>query len=274
MTDRNEVPGVGEVALRAMYLDLLKRALTHTLYWPPDFSTDMPEIPGMEEALTEAFEQETIDIREVRAEGRDWPLYAQTMVGLHRLNNLHTAVETVIVEEVPGDLIEAGVWRGGASILMRGVLAAYGVDDRLVFVADSFRGLPRPNPEAYPADEGDVHFTYDALAVPRKNVERNFEMYDLLDDNVKFLEGWFSETLPSVKDRTWAIVRVDGDMYESTMDTLVNLYPGLSIGGYCIIDDFWSEPCRRAVDDFRSANGIDETIETIDWTGVFWRRQR
>jgi O-methyltransferase len=105
--------------------------------------------------------------------------------------------------------------------------------------------------------------------VTRADVERNFEMYGLLDEQVTFLEGWFSETLPTVRDRTWAVVRVDGDMYESTMDALVNLYRGLSMGGYCIIDDFCYERCRRAVEDFRSANGVEEPMEEIDWTGIY-----
>ncbi len=99
-------------------------------------------------------------------------------------------------------------------------------------------------------------------------------MYNLLDDRVQFLEGWFRDTLPTVKQRTWSVVRLDGDMYESTMDALVNLYSGLSIGGFLIVDDFAHEPCRRAVDDFRREHSITETIETIDWTGAYWRRQR
>jgi O-methyltransferase/8-demethyl-8-(2,3-dimethoxy-alpha-L-rhamnosyl)tetracenomycin-C 4'-O-methyltransferase len=75
-----------------------------------------------------------------------------------------------------------------------------------------------------------------------------------------------------VKERTWSVVRLDGDLYESTMDALTNLYPGLSVGGFLIVDDYGHGPCRQAVTDFRDAHGIDEPIEPIDWLGAFWRR--
>ncbi|MGH9027084.1 MAG: TylF/MycF/NovP-related O-methyltransferase, partial [Acidimicrobiia bacterium] len=214
-----------------------------------------------------------IDLPTMRAEGRDWPRYAQTMVGLRRLENVQHCVEQVLHDRIPGDLIEAGAWRGGVVIFMRGILKAYDIEDRKVFAADSFRGLPKPDPDVYPADRGDVHHIAKALAVSLEDVERNFELYDLLDDQVVFLEGWFRETLPNVRDRAWAVVRIDGDLYESTMDALVNLYPGLSIGGYLIIDDFAHEACRQAVEDFRASLDIDEVVEPIDWTGVFWRRR-
>jgi hypothetical protein len=79
-----------------------------------------------------------------RAEGKDWPTEAETMVGRARLDNLQECVTAVIQDNVPGDLVETGVWRGGASILMRAVLKAY--DDRMrsVWLADSFEGLPGP----------------------------------------------------------------------------------------------------------------------------------
>jgi O-methyltransferase len=273
VSDDTTVAGVD--ALRNRYLDLLKRALTHTLYWPPDLAWSKgPPVPEFVEAVRDAIRRGEIDVLQTRIEGRDWPAYAQTMIGMYRLDNLQHAVETTIAEGVLGDLIEAGAWRGGATILMRGVLAAYEVHDRTVFVADSFRGLPPPSVERYPADAGDAHHNHTQLAVTRADVERNFSMYGLLDDQVTFLEGWFSETLPTVRDRTWAVIRIDGDMYESTMDALVHLYPGLSVGGYCIIDDFCYERCRQAVDAYRSANGVDEPIEQIDWTGVYWRRSR
>jgi O-methyltransferase len=270
--DHDEV--VTSTELRRMYLDLLKRALTHTLYWPLDlyWSTDF-ESPEMREAVQQAFARGEVDLRQMRDEGRDWPRFGQTMVGAHRLENVQACVERVLAEGVPGDLIEAGAWRGGVSIFMRGVLKAYGITDRTVFAADSFRGLPPPNPEEYPADTADQHHTADMLIVSREDVEQNFRLYDLLDGQVAFLEGWFRDTLPTVRDRTWAVVRIDGDMYESTMDALVNLYPRLSPGGYVIIDDFAYDPCRKAVADFRCAQKIDEPIERIDWTGVFWRRR-
>jgi O-methyltransferase len=265
-------------ALRDRYLELLKRSLTHTLY-PGSDAVGYPPRSRAKRWLLKQMEKRGIiavqvggDHERRRAEGKDWPLFGQTMVGFDRLDNLRSCVETVIAEGVPGDLIETGVWRGGASIYMRGILEVHGVRDRTVWVADSFEGLPSPNPAENPADAGANWHTADHLAVSLEDVKENFRRYELLDDQVRFLEGWFKDTLPTVRDRTWSVVRLDGDMYESTMDGLTNLYQGLSPGGFLIVDDYQIEACRRAVDDFRKAQHIEEPLVEIDWTGVYWRR--
>lgn len=207
-----------------------------------------------------------------RIEGRVWPGYADTMIGLIRLDNLQSCIETVIKEGVEGDLIETGVWKGGACIFMRGVLAAYSVEDRRVFVADSFEGLPKPDSAMYAADKGDEHYKQHFLSVSKEDVERNFEKYGLLDKQVVFLKGWFKDTLPNAAIEKLSILRLDGDMYGSTMDALINLYPKLSVGGFCIVDDYAIEGCRKAVDDYRSEQQIDAEMIEIDWTGIYWRK--
>jgi O-methyltransferase len=206
--------------------------------------------------------------------GRDRPQAAETMIGSVRLDNLQHCIESVLHDNIPGDLIETGVWRGGATILMRGVLAAHGITDRIVWVADSFAGLPPPNTDAYPADAGDPHWTYRELVVPLKTVQENFARYGLLDEQVRFLVGWFRDTLQTAPIERLAVARLDGDMYESTMDALVALYPKLAIGGYLIVDDYGAVPgCRRAIDEYRERHAIIEPMTAIDWTGVFWRRE-
>ena len=102
---------------------------------------------------------------ERRLYGRDWPKSAMTMIGTARMRNLRRLVETTLAEGVAGDLLEAGVWRGGACIYMRAVLAAHAVKNRTVWVADSFAGLPKPDETLYPADKGDTHHTFDELSV-------------------------------------------------------------------------------------------------------------
>jgi hypothetical protein len=270
--------GAGEVErLRTGYLEVVKRALTHTLYRPMDVRfNDAGYVPdeSFRESVTAEITSDGFDWATVRAEGRDWPRFAQTMVGMLRLENVEQCVKQVIADNVPGDLIETGVWRGGVAIFMRAILEAYDDRDRIVFAADSFEGLPPPDETAFPADVGSRLHTAEVLAVSRNEVARNFDLYGLLDDQVRFLEGWFRDTLPTVRDRTWAVVRLDGDMYESTMDSLTNLYPGLSVGGYLIVDDYEYEPCKQAVADYRAANAITEPIIPIDWLGAFWRREK
>ena len=246
---------------RGEYIELLKRCLLdvvgHEIYRTKPRDRTLPDV------LIEP---------QRRYDGRDWPFNALTMSGMRRLDNVQFCVEDVIAKGVRGDFIEAGVWRGGVSIFMRALLRVHGVRDRKVFLADSFAGLPPPNPD-YPLDAGSNAHEQPLLAVPLERVKRNFSTYDLLDDQVEFLEGWFSDTLPGVRDRTWSVVRLDGDLYQSTMVSLENLYPGLSRGGYLIVDDYGTvEACRAAVTDFRDRLGIEAPIRDIDGTGVFWQK--
>ena len=263
-----------------LYLDLMKKCLTR-LVFPERFREIVPTsrakrtlvakaLPLLGRANLTLVHPACID-REARETGRDWPPEAETMIGLRRLDNLEHCIKTLIAGRVPGDLIEAGVWRGGAAIFMRAALRAYGETERTVWVADSFAGLPKPDP-ANRVDIGDLHYTFSQLAVPLEEVQANFRRYDLLDRQVRFLEGWFKDTLPSAPLDRLALIRLDGDMYGSTIDALRALYPRLSQGGFVIVDDYALSGAREAVDDFRRDNAIQDPIQKIDWTGVFWRR--
>jgi O-methyltransferase len=250
----------------AAYLDLLKLSLVDLLGHE---TLTARRLVGGGVAIMPLPEEERGD----RWRGRDWPANAMTMVGMLRLNNIQECVERVIADDVPGDLIETGVWRGGASILMRAVLRAHGVSDRKVFAADSFEGLPEPSVEDYPVDARSRLYRENFLASSLDEVKRNFERYGLLDNQVEFVQGWFNETLPGLRDRQWSVLRLDGDMYESTMVALESLYPSLSPGGFLIVDDFHLDTCKKAVEDFRAGNDITEEIERIDWAGVYWRKK-
>lgn len=208
-------------------------------------------------------------------EGNIWPETAETMIGYKRLSNIEFCVSDVVKNNIKGDLIETGVWRGGACIFMKFLLETYGVTDRNVWLADSFLGLPKPNISEFSDDEGLNLYEFEELAVSRKEVEENFRKYNLLDSNVKFLEGWFKDTLPDAPVNQLSVLRLDGDLYESTIQALFYLYPKLSLGGYCIIDDWGAIPaCKQAVEDYRNVFKIKDKIETIDWTGIYWKKQK
>ncbi len=211
-------------------------------------------------------------ILENRLEGKDWPVYADTMIGLKRLKNIRNCAEEVISNKIEGDFIETGVWRGGSTIFMKAILKAYNISDKNVWVADSFEGLPKPNEEKYAADKGDKYHTFKELAIPLEQVKYNFEKYGLLDDKVKFLKGWFKDTMPVAPIQKLSLLRLDGDMYESTIDVLKYLYSKLSIGGFIIIDDYAIPGCKAAVDDYRREHNITEPIQVVDWTGVYWKK--
>ena len=235
--------------LRDCYLSLMESCLTGIIY------EDEPL-----KATGEIYDAVT------REFGMDWPSMAHTMIGVKRLANLRMLAETVIANEIPGDFIETGVWRGGACILMRAVLNAYQVTDRRVWVADSFQG--------YPADAESTFHTFEELSVPLETVRRNFEKYGLLDDQVVFLKGWFKDTLPTAQIRRLALLRMDGDLYESTIVALNALYDKLSPGGYVIVDDYHVvSGCRNAIGDFLSARKIPSSrLSEIDGVGVFWQK--
>lgn len=243
-----------------LYLDLLERVVTNVIYrdaplptpWSPDTEFDLGQ----------------------RAVGLDWPSEAHTMVGRTRIRHVRQCLEQVIADDVPGDFIETGVWRGGVCIFVRGLLNAYGQADRRVWVADSFQGIPDVGKDGPEIDRRlALHESNDVLAVSLAQVKENFARYGLLDDGVRFLPGWFAETLPSAPIERLSVLRLDGDLYSSTMDSLNNLYPKLSVGGFVIIDDYSIEACRRAVHDFRDRHGIDEPIDTVDQCAVAWRRK-
>ncbi|MDG2427162.1 MAG: TylF/MycF/NovP-related O-methyltransferase [Acidimicrobiales bacterium] len=242
-----------ETVVRQRYMDLLIGCLCRDLF---------PELePGVDPTL--------------RVDGRDWPGSAETMIGRRRLENLSESLNSVLGAGIPGDLIETGVWRGGATVLMRAALAVWGAEDRAVWVADSFCGLPAPDPTRWPADTGVDLSGVAALAVSRPEVEATFARYGLLDDQVKFLEGWFEDTLPAAPIDRLALMRLDGDLYQSTWEALECLYPKLSLGGIVIVDDYGAfESCRCAVEDYRAQHGITDRIIPVDWTGIWWRRSR
>jgi hypothetical protein len=248
-----------------LYHDLLKRSLTNTLFEAePDADAEL------EARYVADFTRHYINGPAI------------SMLPLARFDNIETCVVDVIRRGVPGDLIETGVWRGGATIFMGAILKTYGVADRTVWVADSFEGLPEPDAAKFPlearAHKGPMMTKgYRHFAAGLEDVQRNFRAYGMLDGQVRFLKGWFKDTLPTAPIERLAVMRLDGDYYESTMDGLVNLYDKLSVGGYAIIDDYGEDTwtyCRKAVDEFRQARGIDDPLVRVDSKCYYWQRTR
>ncbi len=247
-----------------LYLDLLKRVLTDTIYGTePDLENDSPS-------------KFMVGFIEHYVQGR-----AISMLPLVRFDNLQSCIDSVIANDVPGDMIETGVWRGGATIFMRAALKAHGATDRRVWVADSFEGLPEPDAEKFPLEAKAYHGVVQSkvlnhLAVGLEEVQRNFELFGLLDDQVRFLKGWFCDTLKGSPIERLSILRLDGDHYDSTMDALTALYDRVSPGGFVIVDDYGEESwtyCKKAVEEFRTERGITEPLIRVDKSCYYWQRQ-
>jgi O-methyltransferase len=255
-----------------LYIELLKRCVSNSIY-DDDLDMMRGQMAVDEQTGRYVVLDSVVASMQEKYLGQIWPTRAHTMIGMPRLDNLQQSIEQVLQDRVPGDLIETGVWRGGASIFMRGVLKAYGVADRQVWVADSFEGLPPPDLARYPKESPMEFFRHEALAVSLEEVRANFARYGLLDEQVRFLKGWFRDTLPGAPIGRLSILRLDGDLYESTMDALAALYPKLSPGGFVIIDDYNAvEACNEAVHDFLKEQGIATPLTAIPGAGAFWRK--
>jgi O-methyltransferase len=273
-------------ALRRRYLDLLKRALVNLVYPEDTLRLQLAragELTGDDLAdsrlLRDARYERAAAYREVVAARVDGSvdrfgsaLLAHTMVGLSGLDNLERCAARVFADRVPGDFLEAGVCHGGASIFLRALQVAYGEEDRATWLADTFSGVPKPS---HPADAG-LDLSEERvpwMAAGLDAVRDNFATYDLLSDGVRFLPGLFADTLPTAPVERLAILRIDGDLYESTRDVLTALYDRVSPGGWVIVDDYgYLEPCRRAVDEFLAERGLDVELHAVDFTRVCWRK--
>jgi hypothetical protein len=297
---------------RDLYLDLMKRTVTNIVY------QDLPSLFFDGEGPVRLAGGFSLPRRVM---GEDQPADAHTMVGLRRLENLQHCIEQALSSNVPGDLIETGAFRGGASMFMRAVLKAHGVTERKVFVCDTFLEAvaPRPHwilmpllqalasvpsrrwrrklfmmgqwlvgsakafPDSAEPSEDWVEFVVASVRHPSmipkcggtglNEVKSAFARYGLLDEQVVFLQGFFADTLPDAPIDRLAVIRLDGDTYESTRDGISLLYPKLSEGGFCVVDDYGAfSECRRAIDEYRQAHKIEDEIIAIDKMGVYWRK--
>jgi len=192
-----------------------------------------------------------------------------TLLNRRQLDLIEQSMLTLEAQCVPGDYIEAGVWRGGVIILMNALLRAYGIAGRRIHAADSFAGIPR-----------NVRFKHDPVdtwsdrwVASLDEVKQNIARFDLLDDRVVFVPGYFADSLGHLAGERFGLIRLDVDSYESVETSLTRLYPLLSCGGIVIIDDWHLVPCRMAVGAYRSAHGITDPIMTAGGN-AWWVKQQ
>ena len=243
-------------ANRDAYVDLIKRSITNYSY-----------LGG--EASFEKFRCVThYDLKQGswKIGRRAQPL---TLLTKGQLDLIETLILTLEEQGVPGDLIEAGVWRGGAIILMRALLDAYGIAGRKVVAADSFAGIPM-NARA---TNDPVDSWNDRWVAPLEEVQQSIRRLGLLDDRIEFVVGFFSDSLRKLAGRKFALARLDSDSYDSVETSLDHLYPSLSKGGIVIIDDWHLAGCRQAVEDYRARHGIDDAIVEHEHNAYWVKRQ-
>jgi O-methyltransferase len=201
-----------------------------------------------------------------------------TRTSPERIFALCEAVSYIAAGEVPGDIVECGVWRGGSMMAAARTLSRLGDRGRHLYLFDTFEGMTPPG-------EQDVSFegarAADLLEASRKEdsyslwcysrleeVKRVFDGIDYDGDQIHFVKGRVEETLPEHAPERIALLRLDTDWYESTRHELVHLFPRIVPGGVIIVDDYghW-RGARQAVDEYFQEQGIKLLLNRIDYTG-------
>ena len=203
----------------------------------------------------------------LRARGRDWPAFGLTMIGTARMIQFKDAIISVIKNNIKGDIAELGVWRGGACIWARKILDVYHENKRIVHVFDAFETIPGYN-ESY----------MNYLAVSQEKVMSNFKKFDADVNPVKFHKGLFKDTLPHfVKEnpdvKSIAVLRIDGNFYDSYQDAMYYLYPLVPKGGIIIFDDvFTHKPVMKFWNDFKHDYSLNEELQKIDSDAAWFEK--
>lgn len=199
---------------------------------------------------------------------------------------------------VPGDFVETGVFAGSTAILMGKVLKKWGGQDRHLWAADSFQGVPEEDPRETALEQNLTQDHIDLawngrvsnrIGIPgqysfsREKFEKNLEANGLgnstTNPQIQVLPGWFSQTLPSAPIQRISFLRLDGDIYRSTWDALNSLYGKVANGGLIYVDDYGSfAGCHHAVDEFRTLHGITDPMYPIYESGdrydaVWWQKR-
>lgn len=243
-------------ASREAYLDLIKRSVTNYAYL------------GGDRAFEDFRCVTHYDLRQAawKIDPLARPLSLLTKGQLDLIEKIAVALDQ---RGVPGDFIEAGIWRGGAVILMRALIDAYGMANRRVFAADSFAGIPRNER----GRNDPVDLWKDRWVAPLDEVRQNIARFGLLDERIVFVQGFFADSLKTLSGERFSLIRLDSDSYDSVETSLEYLYPLLSKGGVVIIDDWHLDGCKGAVVDYRSRYGIDDKIYVFDGNAYWTKRQ-
>ncbi|MDC1353117.1 TylF/MycF family methyltransferase [Pelagibacteraceae bacterium] len=267
---------------KTQYIELFKKVLMGILYeqsnWQQIHSQPVKNFFSLQffkNLMIKIFQRKSIilykkqkfDSDRALIKGKEGAGLGYTLVSKKRLDNIEHCFDEILKGNIEGDFIETGVWRGGACILIRELMRINNIKNRKVFVADSFEGMPKPKNEF---DGSDLSM-FEEIKVSVEEVKSNFDKFGLNDNQVVYIKGWFSESLPKAPINKLALLRLDGDLYHSTMDSLNNLYHKVSKGGYVIVDDMdWPE-CARAINEFRDKHSIKSELKFIDDVSAYWR---
>lgn len=184
--------------------------------------------------------------------------------------------ERVLSEGIPGDLAECGVFAGTHPAIMAYVLMKHGITDRKVHLFDSFEGIPKAQAHEHPNDlktlgKGrlGVIESSGVSVCSLEGVKRYMKMWGIDPTLLVYHKGWFQNTLKNHGILKLALLRIDCDLYDSTIPVLQHLYPCVQPGGYVIDDDLGSPTCRQAVVDILGA--MPKKLNFVSAGTHWWR---
>ena len=203
-----------------------------------------------------------------------------TMTSVERGFALYRAVEYIVAGNIPGDLVECGVWKGGSCMLMALTLMRLGVKDRRIRLFDTFKGMTEPGEddciawngkpvsEKWESDRKGLSNNFTNWSVSLENVRENIYSTGYPVENLEFIEGPVEQTLVDAPETAISLLRLDTDWYESTKIELETLYPMLAARGVLVIDDYGHfTGAKKAVDNYFSGAVRPLLLNRIDYTG-------
>jgi O-methyltransferase len=201
-----------------------------------------------------------------------------TMTSPERIDALINAVQYVVKNEIDGAMVECGVWKGGSSMAMALTLKKLGVENRDLYLYDTFSGMTGPSDVDISIRGATAHKTFSETKIsedasnwclsPLEEVKENVFSTGYKKEKFHFIKGKVEETIPKNIPEKIALLRLDTDWYQSTKHELTHLFPLLKPNGVLIIDDYgYWEGARKAVDEYISDNNIQILLNRIDYTG-------
>jgi hypothetical protein len=200
-----------------------------------------------------------------------------TMTGAERIVALREAVAYIVRHEIPGDIVECGVWKGGSMMAVARTLLEHGATDRRLFLYDTFEGMSQPTPvdrdyrgesATRILEDSDRQTNLVWAYCPLAEVQRNMQRTGYDEQKIVYVRGKVEDTLPAEAPERIALLRLDTDWYESTYHELKHLFPRLSIGGVLIIDDYgYWEGAKKAADEYFSGHQVPVLLNRIDVGG-------
>jgi O-methyltransferase len=202
-----------------------------------------------------------------RSMGKEWPMDGYTMVGKARMHNVRCAIDEVNRNGIKGAVVELGVWRGGVMMLASAIGMESGIE-RDIYLLDAFALIG-----SYDYNPG----LGDYLDTSVQSVKDAFSYWDLGGPHVHFEKGLFKDSLPPWKNKDFpiAILRIDGNFYDSYQDAMYYLYEKVPVGGFVIFDDILTSPSvERFWEEFRREQGMPETFNLIDKDSAWFRKEK